>query len=358
MRLRAALPALVSNLLIGSGFLPVWLASGALLVIAEIIAPETLSSSSLTSGVLPFMTFLAVASLGQMLVIMTGGIDLCVPGVIVLVANLMVGVGKGEDSRIAQAIVVCLAWSAVIGLFNGLLVAVGGLNPLIVTLAVGQIVNGVTVGYARTIANESAAPPGFSSWTINEFLGVSWMFWVGVFLTVALALGLRGTTVGRRFQIVGANRRAAWIAGVHVQRYVVLAYVIASVLYGVAGILLVGFIRSPSIDLGNPYLLGPIAAVVIGGASLAGGLASVTSVWVAAFALTFLSQMLRVLGLSTAWQYMVYGAAIAAGLVISGDRIAGVVGAVLQRDRVRAFIGAGDDDGRREVLDQRAASVR
>jgi hypothetical protein len=68
--------------------------------------------------------------------------------------------------------------------------------------------------------------------------------------------------------------------------------------------------------------------------------------------------MLRVLGLSTAWQYMVYGAAIAAGLVISGDRIAGVVGAVLQRDRVRAFIGAGDDDGRREVLDQRAASVR
>ena len=115
MRLRAALPALVSNLLIGSGFLPVWLASGALLVIAEIIAPETLSSSSLTSGVLPFMTFLAVASLGQMLVIMTGGIDLCVPGVIVLVANLMVGVGKGEDSRIAQAIVVCLAWSAVIG---------------------------------------------------------------------------------------------------------------------------------------------------------------------------------------------------------------------------------------------------
>ena len=97
MRLRAALPALGSNLLIGSCFLPVWLASVALLVIAEIIAPETLSSSSLTSGVLPFMTFLAVASLGQMLVIMTGGIDLCVPGVIVLVANLMVGVGKGGN---------------------------------------------------------------------------------------------------------------------------------------------------------------------------------------------------------------------------------------------------------------------
>ena len=328
-------------------------------MIVQLIAPETLSSDSLRSAVLPFMTFLAVAALGEMLVIMTGGIDLCIPGVIVLVANVLVGVGSGEDGRLAQAIVICLAWSALIGLVNGLLVAVGGLNPLIVTLAVGQIVTGVTVGYARTIANESAVPPGLSSWAINEFLGVSWMFWVGVWLTVAVALLLRYTPLGRRFQVVGANTRAAWIAGIHVQRYVVMAYVGAAALYGVAGMLLAAFIRSPSIDLGDPYLLGPIAAVVIGGASLGGGLASVTSVWVAAFALTLLSQMLRVLGLTTAWQYAVYGVAIAAGMVISGDRIVGVLGALLQKGRFRTLIGTSElDDGRREVLEEGAASVR
>jgi ribose transport system permease protein len=358
-RQRRDLSSHVSGMLAGSGFVPVWLATGVLLVVCLLIAPDTLSSNSLTSGVLPFMTFLAVAALGQMLVIMTGGIDLCIPGVVVLVANLVVGVGSGEDGRIAQAIVVCLAWSALIGLVNGLLVGWAGLNPLIVTLAVGQIVIGVTVRYARTIANESAVPPALSSWVIDEFLGVSWMFWVGVFLTIALALVLRYTTVGRRFQVVGANRRAAWIAGVHVQRYVVLAYVAAAMLYGVAGILLAGFIRSPSIDLGDPYLLGPIAAVVIGGASLAGGLASVTSVWVAAFALTLLSQMLRVLGLETSWQYVVYGAAIAAGMVISGDRVAGLLGTLLQRQRVRNWIGTSElEEGRREVLEEGAASVR
>jgi ribose transport system permease protein len=358
-RARANLPALVTNLLAGSGFVPVWLATGALLVIVQLIAPETLSSDSMRSAVLPFMTFLAVAALGQMLVIMTGGIDLSIPGVIVLVANVAVGIGSGENGRIGQAIVICLAWSALIGLVNGVLVAVGGLNPLIVTLAVGQIVTGITVGYARTIANESAVPPGLSSWAIDEFLGVSWMFWVGVWLTIALAILLRYTPVGRRFQVVGANRRAAWIAGIRVQRYLVLAYVAAAVLYGVAGILLAAFIRSPSIDLGDPYLLGPIAAVVIGGASLAGGLASVTSVWVAAFALTLLSQMLRVLGLTTAWQFAVYGVAIAAGMVISGDRIVGVLGALLQRDRVRAWIGTSElEEGRREVLEEGAASVR
>jgi ribose transport system permease protein len=351
-RWRQRLRSLLSSALPGSGFVPVWLATGVLLLVAQIIAPETLSAASLSSAVLPFMTFLAVAALGEMLVIMNGGIDLSIPGVIVLVANVVVGVSSGNDSGLAGAIVVCIALAALIGLVNGLLVSLVGLNPLIVTLAVGQIVTGITIGYARTLANESAVPPALSSWAISQFLGVIWVFWVGVLVAVVLALLLRYTAVGRRFQVVGANRQAAWVAGIHVVPYGVFAYVGAAVLYGVAGILLAGFIRSPSIDLGDPYLLGPIAAVVIGGASLAGGLASATSTWVAAFALTLLTQMLRVLGLSTAWQYMVYGAAIAAGMVISGDRIVGFIGGLLQRQRVQSWLGVdrsnadgGEDEG-------------
>jgi ribose transport system permease protein len=349
-------------MLVGAGFVPVWLATGVLFLIAAIIAPETLSSDSFSSGILPFMTFLAVAGLGEMLVIMTGGIDLSIPGVIVLVANVLVGVSSGNNSQIAVAIIACIAWSALIGLVNGLLIGLARLNPLIVTLAVGQMVIGITVGYARTHANESAVPPALSSWAIRDFFGVQWIFWVGVIAAIALALFLRYTTVGRRFQIVGANPRAAWIAGIHVQRYVILAYVGAAMLYGTAGVLLAAFIRSPSIDLGDPYLLGPIAAVVIGGASLRGGLASATSVWVAAFALTLLAQMLRVLGLSTAWQYVIYGSAIAAGMVISGDRIVGVLGGLLQRPRIRARLGVRDlevateEHERRDALEEGAPS--
>lgn len=360
---RTRLAPLLSSLLVGAGFVPVWIATGVLLVIALIMSPETLSGDSLSSGVLPFTAFLAVAALGQMLVIMTGGIDLSTPGVIVLAANLVVGVGAGDDDRIAVAIVVSLAWSALIGLVNGLLIGVARLNALIVTLAVGWIAVGITVRYARTIANESAVPPALSSWLTDQFLGVARLFWLGVALAVVLAVLLRYTTVGRRFQLVGANPRAAWIAGVHVQAYVVFAYVAAAVLYGATGILLAGFIRSPSIDLGNPYLLGPIAAVVIGGASLAGGLASATSTWVAAFALTLLAQMLRIETDSEALQYVVFGVAIAAGMVISGDRIVGVLGAVLQRPSVRAWLGAGEaergelEEERREVLGEGTASV-
>ena len=91
---------------------------------------------------------------------------------------------------------------------------------------------------------------------------------------------------------------------------------------GIAAILLAGVINDPGVDPGQPYLFGPIAAVVLAGTSLTGGLASATSTWIAAFALTLLNQMLRVLGLTTALQFVVFGGAIIVGMVISGDRIA------------------------------------
>ena len=187
-------------------------------------------------------------------------------------------------------------------------------------------------------------PPALSNFATNRFLGMSLVFWLGIGITLLAAVVLRYTAVGRRFQAVGANPRAAWIAGVRVRSYTVFAYVVASVLYGVAGILLAGFIKFPSLDLGGSYLLGPIAAVVIGGASLAGGLASATSTWAGAFVLTLLSQMLQVLGLATSWQLVVFGLAIMGGMVVSGERIVGVVGGLLQRPEIRSRIGVGDHE--------------
>ena len=100
-------------------------------------------------------------------------------------------------------------------------------------------------------------------------------------ITLVLIVIFRFTTPGRRFQVVGANPTASWIAGLRVNLNQVSAYVVAAVLYALAGILLASFLGTLSITIGAPYLLGPIAAVVIGGASLTGGLASPLSTWVA-----------------------------------------------------------------------------
>jgi ribose/xylose/arabinose/galactoside ABC-type transport system permease subunit len=271
--------------------------------------------------VLPLSAFLTIAALGQMLVIMTGGIDLSVPGTMTLAALVTVGVAGGSDDKVAVAIGAALLAAGLIGLVNGLVIGVLKLNALIVTLSVGQIVRGIGLNYAGTIANESAVPEALSNWATTQLLGANWIFWIGVLATAFLAILLRYTEPGRRFQSVGANPVAAWISGIHVNLYVVLAYVSAGVLYGLAGMLLAAFIRSPSLNLGDPYLLSPIAVVVIGGASLTGGLASALSTWGAAFFLTLLNQMLRVLGLSTSLQFVAFGAAIIGGMIISGDRI-------------------------------------
>lgn len=336
------LASLVSSAMIGSGFVPVWIAAAVLVVVAQIIAPETLSGISF-SAVLPLMSFLAVAALGEMLVVMTGGIDLSIPGVITLAGIVVVGSADGANDKLAVAILICLGWSALIGLVNGVLVAIAGLNPLIVTLAVGQIVLGIANERHDQIVVESAVPPALSDWAQHKVLGISLLFWTGLAITLLLAVCLRFTIIGRRFQAVGANSRAAWLAGIKVRRHIVFAYVCAAVFYGAAGIMLAAFTKNPGLGLGDPYLLGPIAAVVIGGASLAGGLASVTSTWVAAFALTLLAQLLRVRGLSTNLQFVVFGAAIAAGMVISGDRVVAVLGRVVSRPRVQAWLGTGGD---------------
>ena len=132
------------------------------------------------------------------------------------------------------------------------------------------------------------------------------------------------------------------MAGIHVRLYVVVAYIAASFAAGLAGIVIGGIVVSPGVDPGATYLLGPVAAVVLGGAALSGGLASPSSTWAAAFFVTLLNQMLRVLGLSNASQYVVFGMAIILGMVISGDRIAEIIGRLLLRPSIRGLISADD----------------
>ncbi|MGQ0849323.1 MAG: ABC transporter permease [Actinomycetota bacterium] len=310
----------LTSFVVASRYLPVYVAISLLVVVASIWAPATLTGPS-WAAIAPFGTFLAIAALGQMLVIMTGGIDLSVPGTITFGALIMVGFGQGSDNRIWIALLTAIGTAVLIGLVNGILIAGLKLNALIVTLAVGQVVIGIVNRYNRTITVQSTVPSGLSEWATSRSLGVSRIFWVGAVLTALLIVAFRYTTAGRRFQAVGANPTASMVSGLRVNLNQISAYVVAAVLYAIAGALLAGLLRSPDVRVGAPYLLGPIAAVVIGGASLTGGLASPLSTWAAAYFLAGLSQMMRVMGLPTALQFVVFGLVIIGGMLVSGDRI-------------------------------------
>lgn len=322
----------ITSFVVASRYLPVYLALILLVIVAAIWAPATLERPAL-SAIAPFGALLGITALGQMLVIMTGGIDLSVPGTLTLAALITVGVSDQSNDRIGVAILTALGIAALIGLVNGILIGGLKLNALIVTLAVGQIVSGVVARYVRTFPVQSAVPEALSDWTTNRIFGISPIFWIGLAVTVLLILGLRYTIVGRRFKVVGANPVASSVVGLRVTLNQILVYVAASVLYAVAGIALAALLRNPGVNIGSPYLLGPIAAVVIGGASLTGGLASPMSTFAAAVFLTGLNQMMRALGLPTSLQFVVFGAVIIGGMLISGDRIIKGVERVMRERR-------------------------
>jgi ribose transport system permease protein len=323
----------LTSFVVASRYMPVYIALLVLVIVASMWAPAALGGVSVRA-IAPYGAILGITALGQMLVVMTGGIDLSVPGTMSLAAVIIVGVGDGSNENIAIAIATAVAVAAIIGLVNGILIGGLKLNALITTLAVGLIVIGVVNRYGSTFPTSSPVPRGLSEWTSNRVSGVSPVFWVGAALTIVLILGLRYTAVGRRFQVVGANPVASHVVGVRVNLNQILVYVVAAVFYALAGVALAGLLRTPGVAVGRQYLLGPIAAVVIGGASLTGGLASPLSTFVAAIFLTGLNQMLRTMGLPTSLRFVVFGLVIIGGMLVSGDRIIRGVEQVL-RERKR-----------------------
>lgn len=323
--------ATLTRFVVASRYMPVYIAFTLLIAVAAIWVPNALSGVSI-SQVLPFGAVLGIAALGQMLVVMTAGIDLSTPATLTLAMVTMTGVGMQSDDRIGLAIAVSLGVAALIGLVNGILIGGLKLNALIVTLAVGQVVIGVINRYGRTFPVQSQAPPAWIEWTSSKSLGISNVFWVGLGVTLLLIVAFRYTTLGRRFQVVGANPVASHVVGIRVNLNQILVYVVAALFYAAAGIALAGLLRTPGVAVNNQYLLGPIAAVVIGGASLTGGLASSGSTFVAAVFLTALNQLMRTMGLGTALQFVVFGLVIVGGMLVSGDRIIKAVERTL-RDR-------------------------
>ena len=321
---------LLTRFVVASRYMPVFVALIVLWVFALIWVPSILDPLAIRAQA-PYAAILAVLALGQMLVIMTGGIDLSVPGTIALTGMVLVTVNGPSDALFAQSLLAAIAVGAIIGLINGLLIGGLRLNALIVTLAVGQLAAGVAFRSDRPGATPTA--PGWALWTRGTVFGLNRVFFTGLLLTAALILVFRYTTIGRKFQVAGANPQAAQVVGVRVRMNRISAYMVAGVFSAIGGAMLAGLHGSASPRAGAGYLLAPIAAVVIGGAALTGGLASPLATFAAAIFLTWLDQTMLTMGLPTSMQMVVFGLVIVAGMMVSGDRIIKGVERVLRERR-------------------------
>src|SRR5919205_3818728 len=247
--------------------------AGGLIVLLILFGALTLLSDEFLTGdnmanLARQVAVFGIIAVGQLLVILTAGIDLSVGSVLGLTgcisAELLLhGVG------IVPAILVALAAGAAIGVFNGTLVAYGKLPPFIVTLGMLGIARGVVL-VLTDASTVQPLPDSFGNIANGDFLGLPNLLWMFVAVVVVASFVLRRTVFGRYVYAVGSNPESARLAGVPVTRVLVAVYAISGLLAALGGILFTSRLNAGVPTAGTGYELNAIAACVIGGASLFG----------------------------------------------------------------------------------------
>ena len=271
-------------------------ATAVLVVIGGIAAPSTISSAAILST-LPYFAILAVASIGQHLVIQQRGLDLSTAGIMSFCAVVVTKLPDGSTNLgvVIFYVIAALAVGAAIGAATGLIVTLLRVPPLVTTIGVNAILFGLT--YFVSTGASVQSPMMMVNFFVGRFLFVPATVWVLLLVAGATVFVLTFTTIGRRFIAVSVNPAAAHVVGVPLKVYRVLTYAIAGFMYAVAAVMLSGYLVSPTVLCGLPYLLGTIAAVVVGGNPLGGVTkGSVVATVVGAFFLTYLAQLVTALG--------------------------------------------------------------
>lgn len=295
------------------GLLTIVIATVLLFLVSLVAEPDSLSRSSV-QGMLPFAAVLAIIALGQTLVVQQAGIDLSVPGTVSLSVILVTHIPNGNNGTLPLAILVALGAGLAAGLVNGFVVSRLGMSAIVTSLGTNALLYAAVLGVSG--GSPTSTTSAMHTIATGKFLGLPYSVYVAVVLTAVVGFVIKRSVAGRRFEAVGDNATAAGLAGLRVRRHQLGAYVWASLLYTVAGILLGGIVTTPSAFQGDSQLLPSVAAVVLGGTSLLGGKGSPVASAVAALFLSQLDQFVLTLGVNPATSNIVQAIALAAGVAI------------------------------------------
>ncbi|MGA8659106.1 MAG: ABC transporter permease [Chthoniobacterales bacterium] len=266
-------------------------------------------------NILQVAAFLGVVATGQTLTLLAGGIDLSVAGVITMANIVSTSLMAGRPETMPWGIVTCLLLAAAVGLINGLLIVGLRVTPLVATLGMNSILFGAALIYTGGAPHGSISPE-FAGLGQGSYLGipVSTVCWL--LIAVLMIWGTRKTTFGRQLYAVGANPVAARLMGIPVRRVAILAYTLSSVLAATGGLLLTSYIGSPSLGIGDQFLLTSIAAAVVGGTALSGGIGSVLGTIGGTLFITELNSFTNIVRVSTGTQFVLQGAVIALSVLM------------------------------------------
>ncbi len=279
-----------------------------LLALGEAISPGFASPRQVV-GQLVIAALLGLVAAGQNLVILGGreGIDLSVGGMIGLGALIAGNMMQGQDGAIPLAFVAVAAGTFILGAVNGLGVTVLRIPPLVMTLGMAGVLQGLLVVLTRGQPSGNAAPGLVELVTRPLVLGLPGMLFIWALVGVALWAMLRHTAFGLRIFAIGSNEPAARLSGVAVARIRVLLFGLSGMFAGLTGFFVLGYTGNVFIGVGNQYVLPSIIAVVIGGTSLAGGAGGYWGTMAGAVVLVLLQSILTTLAIEPFGRQIIFG---------------------------------------------------
>ncbi|MCW2648761.1 MAG: inner-rane translocator [Pseudonocardiales bacterium] len=290
-----------------------------LVVFFSIKADHFLTTSN-TVNILSNIAILGVVSLGQAIVLISGGFDLSVSGTVPLGGIIFVEL-VNHGHGIALATLAAVGAGLVVGVCNGLIVTVLGINPLITTLATVSITGGlaftVSNGLTVTLTNVGDAPLGNVLWGMPRYV------WTMFVLAIIVFIVLRYTVFGRMLYSVGGNREATRLAGVPVNAITMAVYVLSGILSSFAGVMLAQQLLAGAPSVGSTQGLQSITAVILGGAALTGGTGGIPGTLLGVLVIGTVSNGLALMQVPTFYQQIATGVILL--LAVGLGRLRGLV---------------------------------
>lgn len=264
---------------------------------------------------------LILLAIGQMIVILTKCIDLSVAanlaltGMVVSLINI-----AAPGMPIVVTLLVAIAFGAVLGMFNGLLVWKLAIPPIVVTLGTMTIFRGtIFILTEGKWVNSHEMSDTFKAFPRTDILGLPVLSWIAIAVVILFTIVMTRTTLGRAFYAAGGNPRAATYAGINVGRTQFWAFTISGALAGLTGYLWVSRFAVAYVDVAGGFELTVVAACVIGGVSIMGGIGSVPGALLGALFLGIIANALPVVNISPFWQMAISGGAIIIAVVLNAQ---------------------------------------
>jgi ribose transport system permease protein len=297
----------------------VWLAIVVLWIASRWIVDPGFQTLDNVWAVVTAASFIAVAAAGQGLVILTGGIDLSIPWMMTLGGVMIAKWTGGSNSALIWALPALLGVGLGLGAINGAAVTYLGIAPVIVTIAMNSVAQGIVL-LSTNGTPTGSAPPLLSDLMVKHVAGIPIIVIALVAFAVIVGLIMSRSTGGRRTYAVGNSERVARLSGVRVPAVIVGVYAISGLCSVLAGILLTASASQGFLGMGDQYLLPSIAAVVIGGASILGGRGHYTGTFGGAIFLALLTSVLTAVSVSDSTREILYGVVILLAVLAARER--------------------------------------